>query len=353
MEGVHGVIVQGEPLRRFADVVLQCLGAPADVAAEVATHLVRANLSGHEGHGVGRLPEYASRVDRGELDPAGRPVVLREAAAAALFDARWGFGQYAAAVALDWCLERTRTTGLAAVAIHGAGDVGRLADYVERAAEAGALAIVTAGAAGPGAGETMLHGGRTRFLGTNAWAYGAPGRERSLAFEGSTSTVSAAEVLLARAKGEPLAADCLYDRFGRPSTDPDDLALGGGLVPLGGAVAGHKGMGLGFASALFGGLAGDGEETAGMGGVFLQVVDPAAFGDPGAYLDRVDRTLAAAKASRPMAGRREVLLPGEPESRSRLERARAGLRLPETTWADLSALAARFDLALPVDPGWD
>jgi LDH2 family malate/lactate/ureidoglycolate dehydrogenase len=341
------MIVQGEPLRRFADVILQGMGAPPDVAAEVATHLVRANLSGHDAHGVCRLPEYAALAEAGELRPAARPAIVRETAVAALFDARHGFGQHAAAVALDWCLARAHGAGVAVAAVRRSGDVGRLAEYAERAAEAGVLAIVTAGSAGPDAGETMLHGGRTRFLGANSWAFAAPGRRRWLAFEGSTSTVAAGEVLLARAKGEPLPPDCLYDRFGRPSTDPADLAAGGGLVPLGGAVAGHKGMGLAFASALFGGLAGGDEEAAGIGGVFLEVVDPAAFGDTDAYQARVERTLVAAKSVRPVAGRSEVLLPGEPEARSRTDRGRTGVRLPETTWADLGALAARFGVEVP------
>src|SRR5262245_41977425 len=341
------MIGQGASLRRFADARRRAIGAPPDVAAEVATHLVRANLSGHDAEGVGRLPEYAALVQAGELYPAARPVVVRETAVAVLFDGRYGFGQHAAAMALDWCLARARSTGLAMAAVRRAGDVGRLAEYAERAAEAGALAIVTAGSAGLDAGETMLHGGRTRFLGANAWAFAAPGWRRWLAFEGSTSTVAASEVLLARAKNEPLPPDCLYDRFGRPSTDPDDLALGGGLVPLGGVVAGHKGMGLAFASALFGGLAGDGGEADGIGGVFLEVVDPAAFGDADGYRTRVEQTLAAAKSVRPVAGRSEVMLPGEPEARSRTERARTGGRLAETTWSDLAELAERLGIQVP------
>ena len=348
------MIIEGEALREFADRVLQAIGTPADIAAEVATHLVRANLSGHDWHGVARLPDYAAQVERGALDPAARPRIVRQTALVAVYDAQCGFGPFAAATALDWCLERAREAGLAAAAIRRAGSVGRLAEYAERAAQAGALALLTEGVAGPDAGETMLHGGRARFFGANSWAFAAPGGERSLAFEGSTTTVAAFDVLLARAKGERLAPDCLYDRFGRPTTDPDDLAAGGGLVPLGGAVAGHKGVGLSLASALFGGLAGaDGANGAGgadgdhIGGVFLEVLDPAAFGPADAYRERVDGALAAAKAVRPVAGHAEVILPGEAEARARQERARTGLRLPATTRSDLAALAQRLGLTLP------
>lgn len=346
------VIVQTEPLRGLAEALLQAMGAPAEAAAEVAGHLVRANLSGQDAHGVARLPDYAALADSGELVPGARPSLVREAPAAALFDAGCGLGQHAAAVALRWCLSRAGGTGVAVAAVRRAADLGRLADYAERAAEAGALAIVTAGAAGRDAGHTMLHGGRTRFFGANPWAFGVPGRTRPLAFEASASTVSAAEVLLARAKGEDVPPDCLYDRFGRPSTDPADLAADGGLVPLGGAVAGLKGVGLAFASALFGSLAMGGLQPAGgtVGGAFVAVVDPGAFGDRDGYRDLVEAALASARSTRPGGGRSEVLLPGDAESRARAERSRTGVRLPETTWSDLAATAARLGVPLPEPP---
>jgi uncharacterized oxidoreductase len=337
------VVVPAEPLRDFANDVLLALGAPADVAAEVATHLVRANLSGHDVHGVGQLRLAAARVESGELVPGARPAVVRETPAAALLDGGRGFGQHSTAVALDWCVEHARTCGVAAAAVRHSCDVGRIAEYAERAAEAGLLAIVTVGAAGQGAGETMLHGGRARFFGPNPWAFAAPGQRRSFAFDASATTVGEAQVRLARARREPLPPDCILDPFGRPSTDPDDFYAGGGLAALGGAVAGMKGLGLALASALFSGLAADD----GPAGVFVEAIDPAAFGDPAAYRERVDGVLAAAKSARPGAGRSEVVLPGELEARLRRERAGGGIRLPETTWTDLAALSERFGVQLP------
>jgi LDH2 family malate/lactate/ureidoglycolate dehydrogenase len=225
------------------------------------------------------------------------------------------------------------------------------------------LAIVTVGAAGPGVGDVMLFGGRDRFFGANPWSVGVPGRTRSLTFDGPTSTMAESEVRLARAKRETLPPDCVYDRYGRPSTDPDDLFAGGGLVPLGGAVAGQRGAGLAFASALFGGLAMIGDERPSLvgapvarpdetgagriGGVFVQVVDPAAFGDAGAYRELVDGVLDAARSARPAGGRSGVVLPGDAEARARAERGRTGIRLSDATWADLCAVAERFGLPPP------
>src|SRR5262249_20129849 len=157
------VVVREEPLRRFAQDVCEAMGAPAEVAGEVAAHLVRASLSGHEAHGVARLAEYAAGADAGTLEPGAVPRVLHETPVTALFDAGRGFGPYSTAVALAWCVERARTSGLAAAAVRGSSDVGRVGDYGERAAEAGMLAVVTAGTAGAGAGAAVLPRGGGRL----------------------------------------------------------------------------------------------------------------------------------------------------------------------------------------------
>ncbi|MDP9372691.1 MAG: Ldh family oxidoreductase, partial [Chloroflexota bacterium] len=288
-------------LERFARGVFAALGADRDTAAEVARHLVGANLAGHDSHGVIRVPHYVGLADAGELDPAARPVVAREGVITALIDARRGFGQVSTAFALDWAAGRARERGLAAAAVRGSNHIGRLGEYTERAAALGLIAIVTVGGAGPGIGGVVPHGGRDRFLSTNPWSIGVPAGDRPpLIFDAATSTIAEGKVRVARARGSPLPPGAIVDRHGRPSTDPEDFYAGGALLPLGGAVAGHKGYGLGLAAALLGGLAmiddpapplagtaganAPPPETYGrIAGVFLAVIDPAAFGDGAAY----------------------------------------------------------------------
>jgi uncharacterized oxidoreductase len=205
-------------------------------------------------------------------------------------------------------------------------------------------------------------GGRTRFLGTNPWALSVPGRARRLIFDAATSTLAEGKVRVARAAGKPLPPDAIVDPAGHPSRDAEAFYAGGALLPLGGALAGHKGYGLGLASALLGalGMIGDAEPTlvgaappestddrGRIAGVFLEVVDPAAFGDPARYAELVDAALDAAKRQPPADGVAEVLVPGEPEERARARRSREGIPLPAATWAELGKVAARFSVPLP------
>ena len=356
------VLCPPDPLREFVDAVARRMGADAEVAAELARHLVGSNLAGHDSHGVIRVPQYVDDLDKGLVVPAARPVIVRDTAVAGLVDAKYGFGQHSTMFALEWAMTRARQHGVAMVAVRHSTHIGRLGEYAERTAREGLIGIVTVGAVGDGIGGVVPFGGRTRFLGTNPWALSIPGRARHFMFDGATSTVAEGKVRVARAAGKSLPPDTIVDRDGRPSRDPEAFYAGGALLPVGGAVAGHKGYALGLASALLGalGMVGDPEPSlvgaapsdatdarGRIAGVFLEVVDPAAFGDPAQYREIVDSALGAAKRQPPANGVAEVLVPGEPEERARARRSREGILLAASTWAEFGRVAARFGVPLP------
>src|SRR5436309_5677793 len=105
-----------EPLESLVRSVFLALGAPPEPAAESARHLIRANLSGHDSHGVIRVPQYAAQAGAGDLAPAELPAIVHETAGTALVDARRGLGLYSTMFALDWALKRAPGQGIAAVA---------------------------------------------------------------------------------------------------------------------------------------------------------------------------------------------------------------------------------------------
>ena len=355
-----------DQLRVYVRQAAMAMGSDDDIADELANHLVKANLSGHDSHGVLRLPQYVSQADKGGLAPNARPTVVREIGGTAVMDAHFGFGQYSTAVALDWAMERAHTSGIAAVALRHATHIGRLGEYTERASAAGMIAIVTIGTAAPGSGGVVPFGGAQRFLGTNPWSFGVPADgPMNMVYDAATSVVAEGKLRVARSKNAALAPGLIVDKEGRPSTNAEDFYNGGALLPVGGDVAGHKGYGLSMASALIAGLAmvdddrpvmpvpsahpDAGMQRGALAGVFVIAMDPAAFGDSKEYRRLTGETLAAVKATPPAPGTDEVLVPGEPEIRSRAAREREGIPIPDPIWQDLSTLAARFGIAMPTD----
>lgn len=357
------LILQPAAMQAFVQSILTSIGAAPDAATETAGHLVGANLAGHDSHGLMRIVQYVEAADQGRLDPAARGRALKESPALLLYDAQRGLGQWTSRLVLDWCLGQVRQTGIAAAAVRHSNHVGRLGHYAEVAAREGLVSITTVGSVGPGIGRTTPFHGTGSLLGTNPWCFGVPARDRTpLVADFATSQVAEGKLRDARYRGKRVAPGLIVDREGRPTTLPDDFYDGGALLPVGGDLTGHKGYGLGLASALIGGLAAIGDDdptTAGTmsnaprgglwtAGFFTVLLDPAWFGGAESYRDLVSRLLEAAGESRPAPGQSQVLVPGEPEQMSRERRAREGLPIPASLWEQLTQLGARFHLPLPV-----
>ncbi len=360
--GSRFVVAGAAELQDFCDRVLLALGTDAEIAGEVARHLVAANLAGHDSHGVLRLAQYVEEADQGDLVPAARPLLIRESGVTALFDAQRGLGHFSTMAAAVWVSARAREQGLAAAAVRHSMHIGRLGHYAERITEAGLLALVTVGMAGTGAGTVAPFNGAARFQGTNPWCLAVPAAGRPpMIYDAATSTIAEGKVRMARAQSVQVPAGTVRDAAGNPTLDPAQLYAGGSQTVLGGEVAGHKGWGLSLAAALFGGLAMIADEApsaAGTGrlpapgvpalaGVFVAAVDPAAFGDALQYQRQVAEVLAAVGHVQPVPGVTRVLVPGDPERSTRAARERDGIPVPASIWEELAGLGERFGVPMP------
>lgn len=356
-------VLSAESLRRFATAVFSAMGAPEEVAAKVAHHLVLSNLSGHDSHGVLRIPLYVQMFDLGSLLPARLPEIVRESPVSTLVDAHRGFGQYSTLFTLERSMEKAASAGVAVGAVRHSTHTGRLGTYSEIAAGRGFVCIVTSGSAGPGYGLVAPFGGAGRFLSTNPWTVGIPAgpTRSSFIYDAATTTIAEGKNRLAQVKGVRVPAGALVDVEGQPTTDPEDLYRGGTLTPLGGVEAGHKGYGYSMAAAFLGALAiiGDPDPTSagalggfsGAAGVFVTVVNPALFGDADEYARLVARTLDDVKKVNPRPGVAEVLYPGEPEARARELRAVDGIPVPEALWREFTGIGQRFGVEFPESNG--
>jgi LDH2 family malate/lactate/ureidoglycolate dehydrogenase len=117
------------------------------------------------------------------------------------------------------------------------------------------------------------------------------------------------------------------------------------LLPFGA----HKGYGLAMVVELLGAALAPGEEynTAGRGGAAVIIaVDATTFRPLATYEQKADATLSRVKAIPPARGFSEVLLPGEPERRSKAERSRDGIPVAEATWNAIVATGQSLGINL-------
>lgn len=330
-------IATPEALERLIAAVLAAAGAPQQAARIVAESLVLANLEGVDSHGIIRLPQYVDEIEAGLTRPDAEPTVETHGAIAVVSGHR-AFGQVAARAASDHACALACRLGAGVATLSGVCHVGRLGEYVERAAASGCVAIAFCNT-GPAGGRVVPFGGAEPLLGTNPIAYAFPGGPVA---DFSTSATSEGRVRAARQAGSAIPEGWILDAGGAPSTDPSDLYAGGSLLPAGG----QRGTALALLAELLGGaLAGAGTASTGDepgNGLVIVAIDPRALGSPRALEERVERVLGALRAVRPAPGVERVLAPGDLEVETETRRRREGIPVPDGTWNAVCAVAARY-----------
>lgn len=338
--------VPAADLRRLATELIAAIGTPEDLAQSVSESLINANLAGHDSHGVLRLTGYIAAARAGDVEVAARPEVTRVDRATARIDGCWGWGQPAMWLAAETVLARATEHGVGCTVVNRSYHVGRVAPYVEYLARQGMVGIAMANA-GP---AVAPFGGKQRTLGTNPFAWAVPrgaGTE-PLSFDIATAAIAEGKLRVALSKGLPVAPGLLVTQEGLPTITPDDFYAGGAILPFGG----HKGSGISLLAQVLGlGLAG--LDTAsfsgprGANGPVIIAIDIQPFSDLGQFGEAISALGERITACPPAEGVERVLLPGDMEIATRAEREAAGVPVPESTWGQLTDLAAELKVEMP------
>jgi uncharacterized oxidoreductase len=317
----------------------------------VAAHLVDASLAGHDSHGVMRIVQYVQDIETGSIVPGAKIHCLDEWASGAVLDAKGLFGQVACHDAMQIAIDKARDTSIAAVTLRHSNHSGRLGTYVEMAAKAGMIGLVTAN--GGGAGQWVApFGGCERRLSTNPLTFGAPsGKEFPIVVDISTSIAPEGKVRHYLKAGKLLPDGWLVDADGSPTNDPNQLYANpaGAILPLGGS-SGHKGFGLAMmVDVLSGALSaagcprpGDFDPAHGSG-LFMLAIDIGRFGAPADFAQQISDMTDYVKSSKPANGFDRVLVPGEFEHEQRQSHRQNGIDLPEQTWQEICLIVKQLN----------
>jgi uncharacterized oxidoreductase len=339
------VTIKVENLIDFVADVFAHAESSAEEARRIATYLTTANLTGHDSHGVIRVPVYIRWKKMGSIVPDQTAEIVVDTPSLAVIDGKFGYGQTVTPQAVRIGIEKCKKAGLAAVALRNSGHLGRVGDWAEMAAAEGLVSVhfVTA------AGSLLVapYGGVEKRLSTAPYCVGIPRQGQDpIVLDFATSIVAEGKVLVASRGGKKLPKGALIDADGTLSEDPAvlygpyegdgarDHTKGTGAIR---AFGEHKGSGLAFICELLGGaLTGTGATSAnrrfanGMLAFYIdpKVVDPAHFfdGETTRYTDFI-------RATKPVAGVDQVLVPGDTERKMRAERTKNGVPLPDDTWA--------------------
>lgn len=314
-------------------------------ARTAAGLMTQADMSGQDGHGVFRLPQYVNRIRSGGMNVDPKFKTLEERTATALIDGDDGLGHLVMHHATQLAIEKAKTTGIAWVGARHSNHAGPASLYAMMPLKQDMIGIYVAVGS---ANHLPPWGGTEMLLSTNPIAIAVPsGKHPPIVLDMATTVAAYGKVKTAAQRGEMIPEGWMIDRQGKPLTDPA-RASEGFLLPIGGP----KGYGL---ALIFGILAGtlngaafgknvidfnaDSKTTTNTGH-FIIALDIKAFADPQEFHSEVDNVWEQMKSSPKLPGVEEIRLPGERLARVTRERETNGIPISAPLQIQLDTLAA-------------
>jgi L-lactate dehydrogenase len=316
-------------LLSFATTLFETSGLQRQPAEATARGFLEADLLGFVTHGLVKVPDNLRWLERGETDPSGEPLAIVDRPAVANWDAHRLPGHWAMHLAMIHARERARSMGAFTMTLRRCQHVACLASALVPLVEAELVGIMMVSS--PGEAFVSPFGSSARVFSNNPVAFTAPAPGGAILFDVSMAITAGGQVARAARRGERLPEAALKRTDGTVSDDPHDLDRGGSVMPLGGLGHGHKGHALTLMTEVLSqAMSGYGRaqehEANELNSVYLQVLDPAAFGDPDSYQLEVSRLVELIEGCPPDSGA-SVRVPGRATWRRRSECWEGGLVL--------------------------
>ncbi len=302
-------------LVRYATDLFAAAGMPEDRAKIVAELLVEADAMGHDTHGLNLGAQYLDHLKSGVMAAKGDYDVVSDRGAVTVWDGGYLSGVWLTHQAIERGCERAREFGTATVSIRHSHHIACLAAFLPLATERGLMIILAS--SDPSVAAVAPHGSYQALFTPNPWAVGIPTQGDPVLIDISASATTMGLTARMEGRGDRLGGDWLIDNQGRATDDPAVLAEDppGALLPLGGLDRGHKGFAMAtMIEALTSGLPGygraDGPTNWGAG-VYLQIIDPEAFGGLEAFTHQTHWFAERCRGAAVPAGAAPVRMPGD------------------------------------------
>ncbi|MEJ0022981.1 MAG: malate/lactate/ureidoglycolate dehydrogenase [Alphaproteobacteria bacterium] len=330
------MIVMAPELRAYVSAIFVAGGSQAPEAKIIADHLIDANLTGHDSHGIAMIPSYVKSLKDKTVSPNTVGQLAREDGSILVYDGERGWGQVVARAATEIAISAAHKSGLALLALRNAHHIGRVGAYGEQCAAAGLVSIHFVNATGHWP-RVAPYGGRDARLPTNPFCVAIPGdaKQPPLILDMATSRTALGKVRVARNSGEQVAPGYLLDAAGEPTTEPSVMfdEKPGALLPVGE----YKGYGLSLVCEILAGCFTEGktiqpENKRGgspMNSMMTIVFDPARTSNLDWARREIEQVIAYVKQSPPQSPDHPVLIPGDPERQTMARRLREGIPVDE------------------------
>ena len=339
--------VDAAHLQAFIARAFEAVHIPAADATAVAELMTRADLSGADGHGVFRLPQYIRRIKGGAVNINPDIRIEREAPGMALVNGDNGMGHLVMRFAAQKAIEKARNAGVAWVGVNWSNHAGPASLYASMPMAHGMIGLYLAVG---NANHLAAWGGIDMLLSTNPLAVAVPaGTEPPVVLDMATTVAAYGKVKTAAQRGEMMPEGWMIDRQGKPLTDP--ARAGEGLLVT---IGGYKGYGLALVIGLLAGTLN--RATMGRGvvdfnnddvsptntGHVIVAINIEMFQPLDDFKRSVDELVRDIRGSKRLPGVEAIRLPGEQSHAKRAERQARGIPVPAGLLDNLNQLATQW-----------
>lgn len=341
-------VIDWKDLKDFTKKIFKTLGMSDSYADLEADMLVWANLHGIDSHGVLRVPWYAALIENEEMDPKGEMKIASETPATLIVDANLSPGPAATVFTTEHVIKKASVAGICWGVIRNVTHQGPLSYYTLMPVKAGMIGIAIV-CSPP---NMAPYGAKAAGLHNSPISIAVPGKNgNAVVLDFATSIAAGGKIYHAKDSGTPIPLGWALDMDGNPTTDPNLAKI---WLPF----ERHKGSGLAMmfeclTSVLVNNplcspvLSGKMDTPhRGRQNALVAAIDISAFTGIETYRQNIDDFVSGIKRL-PRSGTGEIMVPGEPEQKFRMERERDGIPLPEGTVRRLCKVANKYSVSLP------
>lgn len=268
---------------------------------------------------------------------AGEMIIEKETKLSARINGNKQAGALVMQKALDMAVAKAKKHGFGIVGTNNTNtSTGALGYWAKQIADQGLIGFVFAGS--PEA--VAMYGSYEAIFGTNPMAIGIPGEREPFVVDFATAAMAYYGLIEAKTAGRKIPEGIAYDKDGNPTDDPAK-AMDGALKSFGNS---YKSAGLSMMVEVFTGPL-IGATFVGIGDVnnwgnLIIVIDPELLTDTQTLKKNVKALMDRVKATKPLPGVKEVMLPSERGNRLAKQRIASGeIDIEENLYNELVKVA--------------
>ena len=226
-----------DEIYQLANKTLLANGCDEENANILSDTIMRAERDGSLSHGLFRLPAYVGSLKSKKVNGKARPEIKKISSCVVKVLGNHAFAPMVLKVGLPELIKLAKESGVAILAINNSHHMAAMWPETEAVAEEGLAAFACTSY------KPMVApaGAKKALFGTNpiSFAWPRPGKT-PVVYDMATAAMAMGEVQVAAREGHKVPIGTGLNKDGKETTDPNEIAKGGVLLPFGG----YKGSGI-------------------------------------------------------------------------------------------------------------